>query len=350
MGEIELSERKKIILKAIVDAHIHNGEPVGSKYLAEMTGLPCSTATIRNEMAELEEMGYLEQPHTSAGRIPSDSGYRFYVDSLLQGYHMTAQELDKINLLLRAKLSELDKILDHASKLASALTNYTGLAVKPKVSIQISRFEVLYLNSRNLILVMLTTVGIARTKNFRLGFDISPEDAAQLATVLNDCAANRSPEQITLPLIIEMEHRMGPNRRLVDPMIKCVYETLSDLDEGKLRIEGFNRLLQYPEYADINRLRALLDFLEQKEDILNIITSAKRDHVNVCIGSESAVDIMSNSTLVFKMIKNRERVVGAIGILGPSRMDYSRVIAMIDRLATGICEMLSGEDILLSGQ
>ena len=147
-----------------------------------------------------------------------------------------------------------------------------------------------------------------------------------------------------------MEHRLGHNRRLVDPVIKCIYESLSDLDEGELRVEGFNRLLQYPEYSDINRLRDLFDLLEQKEDIFNIISGAKRDNVNVCIGSESDVDIMSNSTLVFKMVKNKERVVGAIGVLGPSRMDYSRVITMIDQLATGICDILSSEDVLMSGQ
>ena len=190
IGEIELSDRKKIILKAVVDAHINIGEPVGSKYLAEITRLSCSSATIRNEMAELEELGYLEQPHTSAGRIPSDLGYRFYVDSLLQNYNLTEQEIDKINLLLRAKLSELDKILQLATKLASLLTNYTGIAVKPKAAIvSISRFEVLYLDRRSFVLVMLTTTGIVRTKTFRLGFDIQQEEAALLSTVLNDCIA-----------------------------------------------------------------------------------------------------------------------------------------------------------------
>ena len=306
IGEIELSDRKKIILKAVVDAHINIGEPVGSKYLAEITRLSCSSATIRNEMAELEELGYLEQPHTSAGRIPSDLGYRFYVDSLLQNYNLTEQEIDKINLLLRAKLSELDKILQLATKLASLLTNYTGIAVKPKAAIvSISRFEVLYLDRRSFVLVMLTTTGIVRTKTFRLGFDIQQEEAALLSTVLNDCIANLPPDRITLPLIVEMEHRLGHNRRLVDPVIKCIYESLSDLDEGELRVEGFNRLLQYPEYSDINRLRDLFDLLEQKEDIFNIISGAKRDNVNVCIGSESDVDIMSTPT-VFKMLKQSE--------------------------------------------
>ena len=128
----ELSERKKLILKAIIDAHIENGEPVGSKYITTNKEIAYSSATIRNEMAELESLGYLEQPHTSAGRVPSELGYRFYVDTMLKDYAMTATEINQLNALLKGKLTELDKILDKASKVASALTNYTGIAIKPK--------------------------------------------------------------------------------------------------------------------------------------------------------------------------------------------------------------------------
>lgn len=344
----ELSERKKFILKAIVDAHINMGEPVGSKYLSGFKNLSCSSATIRNEMAELEEMGYLEQPHTSAGRVPSELGYRFYVDALIQSYNMTAREIDEINHLLRTKLSELDKLLTHASRLASTMTNYTGIAVKPKpVTVKVSRFDIMFLNSRNFILVMLTTANIVKTKNIRLSFDIEQKDAALLCATLNDCIANLSADSITLPLIVEMERRLGQNYRLIDPIVKTVYETISELDGGELKIEGVNRLLRFPEYSDVNRLRDLLDLFEQKDEILNIISSAQRDDVNVFIGSESAVDIMTNSTLVFKMVKSGERVVGAIGVLGPCRMDYSRVIAMIDRLATGVGSMLNEENLLV---
>ena len=138
----ELSERKKLILKAIVDAHIADGEPVGSKYLMETKQIPCSSATIRNEMAELEALGYLEQPHTSAGRVPSERGYRFYVDTLIEHYAMTAREIFQINELLKEKMAELDHILLTASKVASNLTNYTAFAIKPRASsITVRRFD-----------------------------------------------------------------------------------------------------------------------------------------------------------------------------------------------------------------
>ena len=168
----ELSERKKLILKAIIDAHINMGEPVGSKYLTQNKQITYSSATIRNEMAELEDMGYLEQPHTSAGRVPSELGYRFYVDSLIQRYRMTASEINELRSMLRAKITELDGILAQATKIASALTHYTALSVKPReTQICVSRFETIFLDSRNFILVMIISHGVVKTKYIKLDFD-----------------------------------------------------------------------------------------------------------------------------------------------------------------------------------
>ena len=166
-GEIRgLSERKKQILKAIVDAHIEGGGPVGSKYLLQNQQLNCSSATIRNEMAELEELGYLEQPHASAGRVPSELGYRFYVDALIERYAMTTNEIAQINDLLKAKMGELDQILLAASHLASNLTNYTGIAIKPPVSaVSINKFEVIYLESDHYILIAVTSSGAVKSKH-----------------------------------------------------------------------------------------------------------------------------------------------------------------------------------------
>ena len=162
----QLSERKKQILKAIVEAHIQGGEPVGSKYITESKQLTCSSATIRNEMAELENMGLLEQPHTSAGRVPSKQGYRLYVDTLLEEYAMTAKEIAQINQLMKVKMSELDRILDKASKVASSLTNYTGFAIKPRShSISVTKFEAAYIDEHSFILIFVASDGSVKTRN-----------------------------------------------------------------------------------------------------------------------------------------------------------------------------------------
>ena len=158
-----LSDRKKSILKAIVETHINLGEPVGSKYLTRYEHIAFSSATIRNEMAELEDMGYLEQPHTSAGRIPTGLGYRFYVDELMQQYRLTSEELSQLERLTRSKAAEVDRILDRATKLMSMLTNYTGLALRrTQTKPTVARFDVMYLGPRNFVLVMLTDEGRPR--------------------------------------------------------------------------------------------------------------------------------------------------------------------------------------------
>ena len=340
----ELSERKKLILKAIIDAHIENGEPVGSRYIMQNAQIAYSSATIRNEMAELEEMGYLEQPHTSAGRVPSELGYRFYVDTMLSRYAMTQRELAELNNLMRIKQAEIDTILEQASKLAAALTNYTGISVKPKpTSASISHFETVWVDARSFILVMVTSTGTAKSKFVRLGFDAACETVARLAAALNANLAGLSADQITLPAIMRMEAAMGIDSVLVNPIIKCIYETMSELDDGDVRFEGINRLLQYPEYADIGQFKRLLGALEEKQDILDLVSGAQAENVNIYIGSENTVDVMQNSSLIFKTIRHGGNTVGAIGIIGPRRMDYSRVVTMIEHLAAQVASMLDGE-------
>ncbi|MCL2519128.1 MAG: heat-inducible transcription repressor HrcA, partial [Oscillospiraceae bacterium] len=176
MNGDELSDRKKLILKAVINAHIDNGEPVGSKFLTYNKQIALSSATIRNEMAELEELGYLEQPHTSAGRIPSEHGYRFYVNSLMESYRLTANELREMNNLFNSKIDEIDKILDYASRLMSMFTNYVSLAVKPRPKqITVVRFKSILLDGSSFLLVMITSTSIVKTRYIYVKFIITEQ-------------------------------------------------------------------------------------------------------------------------------------------------------------------------------
>ena len=344
--EVLLSDRKKKILKAIIDAHIAYGEPVGSKYLAQDAGLNCSSATIRNEMAELEALGLLEQPHTSAGRVPSELGYRYYVNALLRHYRMTTDEIEQINRTLRQKVSEMDGILAEASRLASRITNYTGFSVKPRaVGRSVEKFEGIYRDPRNFVLVMLLDDGSVKTRNIRLSFSFGEEDTGRLVAALNELISGVTVEQIALPRIRELERRMGSVSAVVHPIVSAIYDTLAEDVGGDLQVEGVNRLLQYPEYADVGELRSVMDLLETKEPLLDVISTGRdsRD-VNVYIGSENNVKVMSNSTLVFKTVRRDGRVVGAIGVIGPRRMDYAKVISTIDELAAGIDLLLKDDE------
>lgn len=342
-----LSERKKLILKAIVDAHIENGEPVGSKFLTQNKQIAYSSATIRNEMAELEELGFLEQPHTSSGRIPSEAGYRFYVDSLVDKYNFTQREVEELSKMLRSKQTELDNILQVALQLVSRMTNYTALALKPRqIRVTVSRYEIMRLDERTLVLIMVIGDAI-KTKYIKSNRSIPNEAVSRLSMVLNRMAADVTATEITLPMMMEMERLMGEYEYLVSPVIKAVCETISVFDGGQLTFEGINRLLSYPEYYDMERLKEMLALFERKEDLLEILSEETRAEdngkVQIYIGRENLVKIMDNSTLIFKTVRENGVPVGAIGIIGPTRMDYSRVIAMIDRMTDAVSDAVRGQ-------
>lgn len=341
MYDENLSERKKLILKAIVESHIEFGEPVGSKSLQQLPGLRCSSATIRNEMAELEELGYLEQPHTSAGRIPSQLGYRFYVDELKEHYDMTTGEIAQINHLLKAKSAELDRILLTASKIAASLTNYTAIAAQPKRrSVSVTKFEFAYIDEYNFVLIMVTSIGAIASKHVRLTEARSRDTVQLLCDALNSCVAGLGAEAINLPVMMNLEAAMGADAGMIGPIIKMIYTTLTEYDGGELQFSGINHLLQYSDYEDHDELVDLLDTIEQKDEILKLVSDTEKEDVSVLIGSESPVRVMNNSALVFKPIIKNGRTVGVIGLIGPLRMDYAKVLEIIDRLCGNVAQLM----------
>ncbi len=352
-GNSNLSERKKMILKAIIDAHIENGEPVGSKYLTQGGRFSYSSATIRNEMAELEAMGYLEQPHTSSGRIPSEAGYRFYVDSLVERYRMTTAEAESLKARLREKQAEIDGILDTAMRLAASMTNYTALAVRPRIaSMTVKKFELIPIDETSMVLIMVTAGGAVRTQNIVSQRPVTEEALKKLANLMNIRLCGLTGDQFTLPIMMELENVMGEYAFLVAPVIKSVCQTISASGAGDIKIDGVDRLLSYPEFYDIGRLRDMLSMFERKEELLQLISGDTApmmpsgqpdDGVQVYIGSENPVILMDNSTLVFKPVKKDGRTVGALGVIGPTRMNYTKVISMIANITNSISDVLDGE-------
>ncbi len=336
-----LSQRQKQILKAVIESHIANGEPVGSKYLVENKQIASSSATIRNEMAELERRGYLEQPHTSAGRIPSEAGYRFYVDTLLEEYAMTTREIQEINEMMKAKVGELDQNLSMASKVTSAMTHYTAISVKPgDRQAVVKRFQTVRLDNHRFILVMISSTEAVQSKTISVQDELDEQSVAQIAEALNACIAGKREDEITAPVLVELGDRLGTNTSLVMPLLKLVHAFMNGDDSGKMNVTGMDRLLDYPEYSDMQELRQLIGTLEDKNDIVKLISEAEKDQSNVVIGSESDVKVMENSSLVFRPIQKDGKTIGAIGVIGPLRMDYARVLALLDTVTGHITNML----------
>ena len=351
MSDHKLTPRKIQILKAIVDAHIAHGEPVGSKYLSTETGLTCSSATIRNEMAELEEMGYLAQPHTSAGRVPTELGYRLYVDALIHQYNVTKSEIADINRQLSYKLSEMDEILAEASRLAASSTDYTGIAFRSSASgARVNRFNSVYLGPRNFLLVLSFEGDIVKSKTVHLPFPITEDTLRRFNEALNLYLVNLTGDEITMPMIVRLEALMGSASDMVHPAIKEIYEAMNELDSSEVKLDGITKLLQYPEYSDVSKFRGLLGVLEEKDRLMDVISTHTdgSDGIHVYIGQDGS-DAMSDTAMIFKNITIGNSQL-AIGVIGPKRMNYSKVIGMIARLSQDIYRMFASDfDVLPPG-
>ena len=338
-----LSERKKRILRSIIEAHIEMGEPIGSKYLVTSAEIPFSSATIRNEMAELEEMGYLEQPHTSAGRVPTKLGYRFYVDALMESYKLTAAEIVTLNNMLKSKMGEMDSIIQTVSKLVAKMTNYTSVAIKASEKETVSAFSYMILDEYKFLLVMKMNSGSVKTKQVSVDIVVDDDNMTRLLVLFNQYCVNVTPDDITYSTIVKMESAMGDAAKLVNPTIKAFYNAVATSSDTDVKFEGVNKLLEYPEFSNVEQLKRVFSMIENKEDFIDMLSKSDRDKVNVFIGDNDESKFASNSAFIFRTLTVDGKVVGAIGVFGPSRMDYSKVISTVEYLTQKITGIIEGK-------
>lgn len=327
---MDINQRKKMILKSIIDTYISSGEPVGSKYITQHLGIPVSSATVRNDMSELEQMGYLEQPHTSAGRVPSSSGYRMYVDSLMNRYRLTMEEIHVIDELLGSKLSELSTIIEEATRFFSDTTNYAAVSItsKPKRG-TVKRFEGILIDSCNILIIMITSTNLTKSRQIRTDVEIDTATLALIVRVLNESLADVRLENINIALIMHIEAQLGAYRQVFSPIVRAVYEVISEIDRFDVRLDGVSNLLRYPEFADVMKARSILSALEEKRQLIGMLAQAK-DGINVYIGDDSLPGSMNDASIIFHTFDIDGGMVGAVGLIGPRRMDYSKVMAQLE--------------------
>ncbi|MDD6736053.1 MAG: heat-inducible transcriptional repressor HrcA [Clostridiales bacterium] len=337
---MELSDRKQKILQAIIDDYIDTAEPVGSRAISKKNELGLSSATIRNEMADLEDMGYLIQPHTSAGRIPSDVGYRFYVNSLMRRYQMSVETVEKLQEILTERVSQLETVIKKASLIASTLTEYTTVVTSPRLnSAVIKKIELVNLGLGNVMVVVITGTGII--KNQTVAIDVDDSTAARLTEVLNSRIAGLTAESLTLDKVKAIGDEIDGivDAKTLINILNFVYEAIDSLDQTDVYVNNAQSILSYPEFSDVNKAKEMLTFLENKDKMIKLIGSPK-DDVDVKIGAENEFAELSNSSLVAVNYKMGNRVVGRIGVIGPKRMDYAKVIASLDCISNNVDKIL----------
>ena len=338
---MELDERKVKILKAIIANYLETGEPVGSRTISKYTDLNLSSATIRNEMSDLEELGYIVQPHTSAGRIPSDKGYRFYVDSLMQE---KVQEIDDMKAQLEEKADKIDLLLQHVAKMLAVNTNYMTMVSKPHYKHKKLKFIQLSAVGDNQLLTVVVIEGnIVKNKILTLPDIINQEIVLKLNLVLNTFLQGLDLTEMNMTVIQKMKEQAGQYSELISIILDAVAEAISEEDETGIYTSGATNILKYPELSDKENASKLLYTFEEKKQLTQLIDKSLDEddnkRIQVYIGEETPMEAMKDCSLVTATYQIEEGVYGKIGIVGPKRMDYEKVVSTLQTLMMELDEI-----------
>ncbi len=340
-----LDDRKQKILMAIIRNYLETGEPVGSRTISKYTDLNLSSATIRNEMADLEELGYILQPHTSAGRIPSDKGYRFYVDRMMADKEKSYDE--KMELLLE-KEDKLDNMLQKVAKVLAGNTNYATMVSAPRVHGNKVKFlQVSKLDEAHLVLVAVVEGNMIRNRIIPIPADVTEEALLALNLMLNTHLTGVAVEDITLGMIAEIKKEAGAQGDIVGEILDMVVQAIRPEEDLRIFTSGATNIMKYPELADPEKVSEVLDVFEEKEELSQLAKQSLEEEsetgIQVYIGEEAPVAAMRNCSVVTATYELGDGMKGTVGIIGPKRMDYGKVIGTLKTIMRQL-DSLYGEE------
>ena len=334
-----LDERKKRILQAIVEEYINTAEPVSSGSIARKYGLELSSATIRNEMADLEKVGYIEKQHTSSGRVPSAKGYRLYVDELLNDHNISLAEIKYIQSKLTAKVNEIEDLTKIATSTISEVTHYTTVAIGPKADLQtIEEIKFVLLGTRMLMAVILTDTGIIKETMIKFDQDITEDQVDTLNIIFNNKLKGKPLETIDKPIEQYIFNHMNYSLGVIKPIIKQLNKAINE--EEKIYLEGANKSFDLPEFKSLEVARNFIDLIDQKEIVADLLNTGFANDINVYIGNENENEKLKDFSIVTFKHRYKNKDIGTIGIIGPTRMNYSKVMSVMKYIS----KKLNGEE------
>ncbi len=329
----QLDERKLKILQAVIRNYLETGEPVGSRTISKYTDLNLSSATIRNEMSDLEEMGYIIQPHTSAGRIPSDKGYRLYVDTLLED---KVHEVEDMREILIQKADRLESLLQQVAKLLAVNTHYTTMVSAPQYKKKVKFVQLTEMDENQLLAVIVFERNIVKNKIIEVTTSLSKETLLKLNIIINTFLQGLDLGEINLPVISKMKEQAGDYRNLVNDILDAIMQAVSEEEDIEIYTSGTTNILRYPELSDKEKASEILYTLEEKKALTELIQDKIEDEDNrgiqVYIGDETPVEAMKECSVVTATYEIEEGVYGKVGIIGPKRMDYQKVVSTLQSL------------------
>ena len=328
---MELDERKAKILNAIIQYYQETGEPVGSRTISKYTDLNLSSATIRNEMADLEEMGLIVQPHTSAGRIPTDQGYRLYVDQLMAE---KKQEVAELSAFIVQRVDRLEQLLKQVARFLAANTNYATMISGPSARRSKVKFLQLSRMAQEKLLVTVVVDGnIVKNTILKIGRAMTDDDILTLAFNLNNTLNGLTMEEINLGLITKLKEAAGSNADVVERVLEAVAEAISQEGEAPIYTSGATNIFKYPELTADDTASQIIGTLEEKQQLSNLLTAALHDEekqgIQVYIGGETSMQSMKDCSVVTATYELEDGIQGTIGIVGPKRMDYDKVVSVL---------------------
>ena len=344
--EQELSERKLKILQAIIKNYLETGEPVGSRTISKYTDLNLSSATIRNEMADLEELGYILQPHTSAGRIPSDKGYRLYVDMLME---QKEQELSEMQDQMLEKADKMDQLLKQAAKVLANSTNYATLVSSPMNNRNRIKFiQLTMVDEEQMIAVIVLDGNVIKNKIIHVDEPINNENLLKLNMLLNTTLNGMSIEEINLGLIARLKEGAGIHSEVVGNVLDAVADVIQVDEDMQIYTSGATNIFKYPELSDKQSAQEIISAFEEKQQLTDLVTQTLSNEENtgiqVYIGDEAPVKTMKDCSVVTATYELGDGVKGTIGIIGPKRMDYENVLKSMKRLQSDLDQMFHKEE------
>ncbi len=339
-----LNERKEHILGAVVVNYIKTAEPVGSRTVARFYPGGLSSATIRNEMADLEDMGYLVQPHTSAGRIPTQKGYRYYVDHLMDMNILSQDVEETISSSISAgKMREIEQIIINSTRVLSSATNQTSLIMGPQFKKSaFHQLRILPLDEKRGLVVLITDTGFIKNKVIDLHHQLSHSELQQVVSYLNHKLYGLTIDQVTTSLINELKRDLFKRLEILEQAFILLEESLKEERQIRVFLGGTTNILNQPEFKDVDKIRRMLKLFEQEPLLFKILEdNSSEDSIVVRIGSENEFEDIKECTLITGTYRIHDKTIGTLGVLGPTRMDYSRVISVMQRLVNHLNQSLS---------
>jgi heat-inducible transcriptional repressor len=339
-----LNERSRQILEAVIEDYILTAEPVGSRTITRRHPFDLSPATVRNVMSDLEEMGYLASPHTSAGRVPTDKAYRLYVDSLLAVRRVARNEREEIRRRCRIEGRDIGSVLRDTSRILSSISHYMGLVVAPRFTESILRqIEFVKLSGRRLLVILVSQTGSVQNKIIESDVEISSPDLERMNNYLNDMLQGLSIAQIKTRLLEEMQNEKLRYDHLLARAVTLSHQTLGDAD-SEIFLEGQANIMDLPEFSDVGRMKEVFRAFEEKNHLVNLLERClAAEGINIFIGSESRLSTMSGISLITSTYRTGRNSIGVLGVIGPTRMGYSRVIPVVDYTAKLVSRLLETE-------